>query len=347
MERGAEGHFTNKQMVYKRRRRGRSSRRKRRKKSYNSRIARVAIRAVNKAQQSKRQYINESRKHSISVDAGNYKYQCLCSLGNADTTLDGGNSFTQVIESALGQDGVALGGDSADQFATYCIENFTVMNHLRNLSPHPVFVTVYEIVARKHTEIPVGGAAGVTTYMLQNIYDGWRELMGTGAGVAPVFEGDQVTSVPTAGGMNTESNALSITHSRDFSKRWKIMSKKKYKLNAGDDVYWRLSIPYFKFHPNFYLPANETGTEQNIEIIKNVTRVLMIKLEGALGHGTGVNQDKIGPMSSDLAYECMTKARVYKMNSTSEPTISLKVEEDDLTGVNLEGPTEHTVIEDE
>lgn len=329
--------YFHKIMVYRRfigpRRKPKRRKRRKRKGLTNARIARIARNAVLKDLGGNRAYKYEDRNRNYANGHGQYSWNSLLCIGN--TSSSAAASLKTIIEATGAQDGVALAGDADDAHKRFRVYDFSATVHVRNLSPHPIFLTMYELQAKKHIEFNDGGYT-CTLHALGKMYDGWQELMDA--------TGDAYLTAPSGLQMMTESNLLFPSDSKHFSAFYKVVKKKKFKMEPGDDIYWTVKMPPFTLRPNVFIPTGMAGTDRAVELIKNYSKFLMCKMEGALGHQT-TDQTIIGPMSCDIAVERQVKAKAYAIN-TKDDGSHVRRTEDSITG-DLEGPSHVAMLQDD
>lgn len=115
------------------------------------------------------------------------------------------------------------------------------------------------------------------------------------------------------------------------------------KLNPGDEAVFKLRLNNFDFNVKRFQKDVLTG-EGKIDIMRGITKCLFIDFRGPIGRGTleGGHGD-IGWLKSHLAVEYVRRANVlpmidgkkFKFNATNI---------DNLTGITLEHPTEHSQV---
>lgn len=316
---------------YKRRRSFRSRKRlyKRRRRKFKSSVAKIAKNSVFAALAGKRQYRSNARTLAFANDHGEYSW---CAVKASGTKTE----MKEIFESTDHQDtGSNLAGTIANEHRDYRIIDYKKTIHLRNLSTHPIFLSCYEVTPTSHVVLKTGGASTLDDEVLNALRDGWHADLDATA--------QAYISAVSSCQMKTEDKMLRVSDSRNFSSRYKVLKYKKFKLNPGDDVFWTMKFRPFTYYTHFYNQTTGTGTEIPIEGIKNFSKVLLFKMEGALGHDTS-NTGIVGPMSCDVAVEHMTWARTYPINRLDHATAVRRTED---TIVNLEGPTEHSMAEDE
>ncbi len=319
-------------MAYKRRYGRKRRKKRRRKRNNNAKVARIARDAVLRSIGGDRSYIQEDRSLSFANGHGEYSWNTLACVGNIGSSNPG--SLKTIIESTGAQDAAALAGDADNAHRRFKVFNFSCEVHLRNLSPHPIFVTLYTVCPKKHVEYLVSGAV-CTNHAITKLKDGWAELMDA--------TGDGYLGATSGGSFTTESNYLTPSMSKHFTAFYKVKQKKRFKLNAGDDVFWTVKMPPFTLRPNVFLSTGMTGDDREIDMVKNYTKVVLCKMEGALGHDTA-DQTVVGPMSCDIAVERVFRAKAYAINSVADGLHMRRTE--DLIS-NLEGPSEAVMLGDD
>ena len=111
--------------------------------------------------------------------------------------------------------------------------------HFRNIDPHEVFLTVYELVARNY--LPKSGS-NICEDIITDMASGIREYLGSGTASTTKYTGDEIIDSTASTQMILNSAAIEPKQSRRFNQNWKIVKVKKFKLNPGDDVFWKMRL---------------------------------------------------------------------------------------------------------
>lgn len=258
----------------------------------------------------------------------------------AFNTLADRSDIETMIEDELALGTVKTGVDNTDNIL-YKLYDFKGQVHLRNMSPHAINLVMYEIVARRNMQAT--GAANMTSAVMESLVDGWE-----GEGAASV---DAVVGAKTAN-TNIAADGYTSTHTSKhiwpkqsffFQHKFKIVKRKKFHLQAGDDVYWNFTMP-----SKLYNPAQEQapdGIAEHVDYYKGLTRCFMVKMWGDFGHDT-TDQTLVGYMSADLAIEFSLKYKGFQVFSTRND-YEISVTTDNLTTAALEGPSAHVMTVDD
>lgn len=286
----------------------------------------------------KREYVEENRSRKIDVPAQKVHYICHTYIGSVSV-------FENIINSTGGQDGQPLGGTSTDPHRNFRLTNYSSYSRIRNLSEHPVYMTAYILTPRRHLRISTEGGltadTAVCTHLMNRIKTGWEFLMdATGDAYVDAVSGSSYNAI-----LNTDSTHLWPSQSREFNKWYRIVKRKSFTLQSGGIAHLSMKVPNFTFNKQNLegLTALESRAAAgvNVEIpiqgIKNITRILLLRIHGEMGIDPN-DQSKVGLMAADLGAIDHIKARVFEVN-TKDHAKSLAVTT--TAGiVDLEGPTD-------
>jgi hypothetical protein len=230
-----------------------------------------------------------------------------------------------MINANITQDTATLGIDTIDQYKKYLISGYHFMTHLRNISNHPIFIEVRTVCARR--DRIYGGVYGsVADFVVSDVVNGWKEKMGAGAVGPPVTGEVGLSYVAGGSALATQYHHLALGHSDEFKRNWKTVSYKKFKLNPGDDVYWKM-----RFRNRVYNRDQEVGAADALQrdIIKGFTKATIVSFVGVLGESTAT-AGNVATMQSDLAVECWSRATVTLLNQKGIKSSHVEAHHDTL-----------------
>ncbi len=246
-----------------------------------------------------RTFHEEAHGGAMVTNEGTTDYLFFCDVG----TL---TEFAAIIDNTLGQDGVALGlGASTDIQRKFFITPIETMLNVRNIMLHPVFVTMYTLVSKLNMDF---GTGNTRSGAAADLNEGWEDDMAVGSTTTTLKTGDNVVSVSGAQ-VTSFAHHLRLRNSRLFSRQWRIQKAKLFKLNPGDDIHWKFRTKAFVFNPNVLGDG-----AHDFEVIKGITKVILIKLSGVMGESTATATN-IARMQSKIGIECIKKARVVMLNN--------------------------------
>ena len=154
------------------------------------------------------------------------------------------------------------------------------------MAPHETFVTVYEVVAKRDRQYD-GTITQGNQLLMQDLINGWKLDMGAGADTMTTGSGDAQFTYNT-GDTTAQSEArfISVNSSREFRNAWKVIRSKRYRLNAGDDIFWRTTVKPRTWDP---VRENVNDSDQTRDVIKGYTKMILVKFHGIIGHSNGAN----------------------------------------------------------
>lgn len=331
-------------MVKRYRKNKRSFKRKRNKRSkYAKRIIAASKSAVFRALNNSRKYAKEYRGLSLVASAGKIEYICPFKIGCRE-------SFEALIDNTTGQDGVAT-GLSTDKHRTYKITDYTGYYRMRNMSPHPVYVTAWECTPKRHIVL-AAGESRVEEQLLEQIRAGWElDLDDTADAYVSAVTNASDNTLPLAT-MEVNSSFLFPSHSAVFNKEFKILKKTMFKLESGGIAHFKLKIGSFNYDPVLWKQVSDAEQGASVQAltgstksaIKNITKYLLLRCHGEIGHGV-TNQDITGYMEVDFACMATEKANVQEI-ATKDRVIGLRLNTDNI-GEGLEGPSRRVMVADD
>lgn len=278
----------------------------------------------------KRLYVSEDRAHHCFTLPNTIQYTTHAHAGTV-------SQFEAIIANTDGQD-VSWTGDPTDLHRSFRITDYKVYSRIRNLSPHPCYITAWVLTPRRHLDLQLAIDDNAREQVLNKIQVGWRALLDV---VADPYASAVSTYADGYPYMNCQSSFLYPSHSQLFRTHYKILGKKKFLVPSGGNVHITMKVPDFTFNKGALkgIDASEGNSAQEItlEAIKNITRFLLLRFHGEMGQDVAI-PDKIGFLTADLGTHSQTKARVMELN-TKDNTIGLRVIADTVT--DLEGPTEY------
>lgn len=298
------------------------------KRSFKRRPQRLSKVAINKAINGVQRYIKEDRSQVLNSAQNGIEWGAL----------SGGNCYPSLsaILSDSGQAGAL--GSTSDKNVDYYIHSQTRDFHFRNVSNHPAYFTVYEVMFKHDHNIDsaTNTLTSCSDFLLGKLHNGWDidaaaadfDVAGTGA-IA------QYTAGATT--LNSENKLLGPYQSRPFMQSFKILRKSQLKMKPGDDYWYRMRIPNITYKASDW---EVHGDLERKEAKRYFTRHLLYKLHGCLGKANN-DDTEIGYMTTDIAMEILTRAKVLKM-SVTDHQMAISNVLDDLTAQTLEGPTEHS-----
>jgi hypothetical protein len=171
---------------------------------------------------------------------------------------------------------------------------------------------------------------------MNDLVRGW-DAVTEAAKVDETGTGDVVVYTNGNDYADVSMKTLSPFKSSEFCRNWKIVKRSTWKLDPGDDVYYKMRTKGYTWNPDVI--GDEAQSNKIREVIGGVTKVLIAKFHGALGKNVSDN-DEIGYLETDLPYELISTARIWKLQETDR-SYALALNLDDLTANELDGPTEH------
>lgn len=339
-------------MPFKRRRRFSRRRRKRRRRRSRGRSAfgfRVN-KAVSRQIHGLRKFMQEDRNEGIENSKNRVMWKALCEIGSRAHVED---MLTQTggLRTTLGTvEGVGDYTVGNDRLFTlkYDISNYKMTNHFRNVGEHEGILTIYEVCAKQSFGMP----AGIVTIpgdVMTKLDVGWNQQTVAGASSNTQVTGEALQETRSGGEMQVYSQFLAPYNSPEFRKYYSIKKVKKYKLNAGDEVYWTTRCRNRVWNPTRIYQNNLGDGVETIDVIKNYTKCLLIKWHGCMGRSVATGEeDVIGLMSGDLTIDCLTKASLAPL-AQEESDHYKEVNIDDLvTGPKTLGAgTQHAILDDQ
>lgn len=315
--------------------------RKRSKSNFRKRVAKISKAAVFKALNNTRRYVKEFRGLSLVSSAGKIEYICPFKIGCRE-------SFEALINNTTGQDGAAT-GSASDKHRTFKISDYTGYYRMRNMSPHPVYITAWEVVPKQHVVLISGTESRVEEHLLETIRAGWKlDLDDTADGYCSEVTSDTDNNLNRAY-MEVNSSFLFPTHSSRFSSEFKIVKKKTFKLQSGGIAHFSLKIGNFNYRANQWKEISDADQGSGVEAktgitksaIKNITKYLLLRVHGEIGHGV-TNQDQTGFMEVDFACIATEKASVCEI-AQKDRVLGIRLEDDTLAE-SLEGPSRRIMV---
>lgn len=281
-----------------------------------------------------RNYHEEVYGAKVTSEEGQTAYQVWCPIATYDKMKD-------IVESTLGQDGgsVPLGLDAVTDQKKYYMTKYKCVNHIRNISNHPVFLSCYTLQARKDRSHASGYTAEETA--LYDLMTGWLDDMGNGSTTTTLKSGDNIISyTPGAKIGNTYAHHLKVKNSRLFMGNWRIKQYKLFKLNPGDDVFWTVRAKNCVFNPNSWLDTAGNA----IETKGGLTKCFLMKLTGVMGESNAVGSN-CAQMQSDVTLSSIIDCGVIPLNTTGHALAQTVTH--DILQADYEAPGEHDMVADE
>lgn len=273
-----------------------------------------------------RSYINESRGNEILSVPDNKRYQVLGSHG-----CYGGFS---TILGATGRDGAL--GSSTDPLLDYYVYNHKISYHFRNVSNHATFFEVYELELRKDHNIDTttNTNTGCPQLIMNQLNEGWEQLAATGE-----FDntGTGTVAAYSSGGVSIDTYMKTLTpfKSKNFVNLVKVVKTSRVKLLPGDDFWYNVRVKAHRFKHDEWFRGDDL---QRREGAAGLTKILMVGIRGALGK-SNANDAISGWVSSDVAFEIITRAKIAKMTETDD-NLAVSFSADAIGAAVLEGPSE-------
>lgn len=247
-----------------------------------------------------------------------------------------------IILSTLGQDGATLGDNPADEQRKNLITNYHATTHFRNVSTHPVFLTIYEITPRKDGVVE-DTLTDMKRKCMSDLMTGWDLDTGAGSTSSTLKSGkEDTTFTPGDFSGTTFTQFRSPRTSRQFMRNWRINRNKLYKLAPGADVFWTLHMKNRVHNPVREL---EVDTSQSREWTHGYAKMLLVKVCGTMGVSDDVGEHGVvGLMNSHLTVDCFSRCRVLAM-TTKDNALALTLGHDAIEGAEqLEGPGDHDLL---
>ncbi len=306
-------------MVYRKRRRSRRSRKK-------SDWGLKNFLSISARTNGRKKYHRESVAELVETPQGQTTYTLVKSQGKA-------SDFDDIITDTGGSLGTAFGTNSVN-FKNY-ISNLRTKCHIRNLSTHPIFFTVYEICSKHDIDsavVPVDP----NVQLLLELLEGWENDMGTGASSATTKSGDAI-AFQSGNKITSFAHHFKIRDSRQFGQNYKILKARSFKANPGDDIFWTLKVKSHVHNLDDYVNA---ATSTTVMAKRYLSKYLLVKATGTIGESALVGNDEVMTMKSDYSFAFSTDAVIINMN-TAQDQLAAYVTHDDLTLTDYQAPTEH------
>lgn len=317
----------------------RYKRKRRRRKSFKRRVGAIAKRSVLKSLTNVKRFIVEDRGHYFAPQQDQIMYGAIQACIGTNSELEA------VADHALDV--------SANPTQSVRIYQHHQKIYFRNLSPHPVFLRVWTVTPKKHIILTAADNT-LAEHAINRLIGGWMQNMDD-TDDTDMLSGKTAVTTNAENIYNIHSNSsyLYPSHSEEFRKWWKCFNPVTLKMNPGDDLYYTVKVPAFTYNYSTWhglSTADQSTTgpadlSQVYEGIKGITRMVMFRCHGAMGHGNA-DQTKTGYMAADVGWSQTCSARVYKMNNAARDT-EMTLNKDDMTAVTLEGPTEHTFVDED
>lgn len=214
-----------------------------------------------------------------------------------------------------------------------------------NVTEYPIFLETYEIVAATSRNFDSAGGSDALTLLRDDILNSLKEELPTGTSTAnTLYTGDNIFT-------NNMNTVLSYTENIKFDNKyfkpyWRVLKKRFVKLEPGDCAKQTLKIKNFRFNKQKYMSnvGSESVVGERIEIIKGITRALLIKFWGPVGRNPAVSgHGTIGYMRAELAFETSESTKLLPLWGTKKVkhhTVAL----DDVSAIELQHPGEHDLI---
>lgn len=336
-------------MPYKRRYRSRRRFKKRRKRrSGRSAFGFRVSKQVSKQVEGVRNWCVETRNEAVVTSQNQVKFNAVCVMADRNaiegiikSVYDAGNVNTGIGETSIGAYESTLENYKAD------IVNYKTVSHFRNLDEHPHMLTVYECVAKRTFASDTGNANGMLQ-LTDDVFHGW-ELHDTSAATSTAtakFGIDGMTHTDHTDEIETYSQFRQPESSKLFRANWRIVKKKKFKLNPGDDVYWTMRVKNRVWNPQRVYVDYVDGTD-TLDFFKGYTKVLFVKLSGLIGRSSVANEPSVvGLMETDCSYDCLAKCKIQPLISAVSEKYN-KTNIDDVSAKTLVGPTTHAHLDDQ
>lgn len=278
-----------------------------------------------------------------AVKAGDQNATGLTTLGEyrdtrADALISRPASYSDMLDSSY---------DPSDRYRAY-FKHLTSKMLIRNTDTHPVDVVVYECVAKETRDIQ--GALSAQNTCVNEVFKGLhRDDIGNSTGTFALNTstsviGDDLYDNSTNGVLKSWTNKFSPTKSSVFNKYWKVSKSKKYRLGPGSEINWTMKSGGFHYNP-VKLYAEDSANE----IIKGVTKVLLIKVCGVLGRSSAAGEEStVGYLSSEVVYQRDCYAKFYPyLQKLGGSVKSFQLSKDNLNAVVLSGITDYVHLDED
>ncbi len=333
-------------MVYKRKRKFRKKRfgRRKRKRGRN-RFFKNYVK-IQKAMLGSRTFMTEDRSVAVTSPTNEVLFSAVFSMADMP-------KVQAMVESTLGVSGNALGHGVQEldpstalnqRHLTFDIKKHKSIVHFRNVSEHAAFLTVYECVAKQSYPFDAVDT-NAQSKLMNDLANGWKDDMGAGASTATTKSGDlTVTFAASSASATCFSQYIKPQQSRQFNLQWKIVKQKKFKMNTGDDVFWKMYVRDRVWNP--YKEKNPNSGTFNRDVVKGYTKVLLVRLCGAMGRNIVAGQHgTIGLMNVDLTLDTLRRAQVVPVTQGFNDHSSA-ITHDNLAGVTLGAGSRFVLTDD-
>lgn len=281
----------------------------------------------------KREWIRDYRGRELASLQDRVHYEVI-SVGGCISCYKG-------VLADVGAGSEAL-GDNTDKQTQYKFTNYILRTHFRNVSNHDCFMEIFACVSRRDSYLDTADNSLTSTddRAMHKLIDGW-DYKTAAARINRAGGGTEVVYTDGNTYCESYSNFLSPFMSKAFTQSYKVENVWRVKLAPGDDFFVKQRIPSFVYDSMKHDEGfGDTTSQTQQEDVGGITKFLLVKTRGVLGKGN-LDDTKTGFVTTDIAYEHLVKLKVQKMNRDKDLLALEATGKDDLTGVTLEGPTEH------
>lgn len=290
---------------------------------------------------------------------GNVSMEMPVNLVNIQAIICMGcpNEDQGIIAQALGQTSTALGvqhvgdqdqkDDNSRDLSKHYIYGERKNVHIRNVSLHPVWVCVYECVAKRDITSDESNYQDPRDIVMHDFCVGIKDQMADGVATTTLYSGDgMIAYTPGSTLGTTRSKYLKPTQSARFNQNWKVAVYKKYRMTPGDDVYWKMSTKNHIHNPELDTSNNGNGLLQARTVRKRLTKVLLIMAHGVIGAIT-TDANKIGFLASHLAIDLTASAKCMPIRFGEANNSASVVVDTDTDLALIVGPSDYEDKSDE
>lgn len=273
-----------------------------------------------------RRFHQEKIRGTEPVQEGRCLYKCISEYGTP-------NNIEAILGKNTTEDSSTLGVVAVDDKMQYLIKNFKAIDHFRNSVSHPIYVSVYTLLAKKSENTSVG-IETAREMAMQELVEGWKDDLGAGATGINSKTGENVIAASADDYCLTYAFHLKLKHSRLFMSHWKVIKHKAFKLNPGDDIYW-----ITRLRDRTYDQQRDKQRLGTNEVIPGFTKVVMVKVFGGLGESQG-SAGNVAHMECELIHENSTDCSVVPITTSGKHVAVAEVEHDDFK-TDYEAATDH------
>lgn len=333
---------------YKRRRYNRRRRRRNGRKSLGFKILKKSSQLVH----GQRRFWEETRNEALECPENKVLWTCMEGVG--------GRAQIEAIINKVGDVHTGLGEvANLNPYSTHPLNHRVDITKWKrvynfvNVDKIPAFITIYTIGAKRDAAGEAVGNGAMQDDVIESLEGGWKRYQPTGSSSATEVIGDSMIGTASSGALEVESKFLHPKQSPNFNSMFKILRRKSYKLEPGDNITWKVFAKNRVYNPEHWHNPHDAengasaSSYETIDWKKNYTKVVLVKTHGVIGRSNATGEaDLIAQLQCDVAYSLIESCFIAPLVSY-QPDHYGSVVKDDVTGKTFEHPTEHTMTEDD